>query len=477
MIATRPLTRWLPARPVLAFLAAMLVLAAGLAIAISPLLAVAVFAAAIGLAATFLLPGVVFCIYLLIPYYKGELQQYSPIDLTVALAALTSLQAITLLIDRKSIRMPTLALALWLALAALILIGVLYARDVDLALARAINWLALVAVPIAIGAIRVSSRPAYVRQLLWTWFAVGAVVVIIGLLRLSSAERLEVLGANTIATATAALLVPVLGAAFVVPQGHPIRSILAVVLMPAAFIVALGTGSRGPLLVVVILAILGFVMLLPRMGSGHRRLLIVVAPILIVASIGVGAVAASSLPGESLERFSSFAAFVESLSSGRIDAAAGDNSSEIRVALFTLAITLFLQHPILGVGTAGFAILSVQRLSPVEADVYPHNSLLQFAAEYGLVGVALFAVIVAAALIRPAAGREAMVVKLLVVYYLLVGMTTGNVFDDRALWGVIMLALCLPGRDVPELDGSATTAQPDGPARSAASRAEAPSTG
>ena len=73
------------------------------------------------------MPGVLFAAYLLIPFYKAVVQPYSPIDITVLLALLNVLQIVPIILDRRPRHLSRVGIALWVALALLILAGALWA--------------------------------------------------------------------------------------------------------------------------------------------------------------------------------------------------------------------------------------------------------------------------------------------------------------------------------------------------------------
>ena len=255
------------------------------------------------------------------------------------------------------------------------------------------SFWALVLLPTFPAALRVSSDPRYVRQFLWAFFGMGTVVVVIGLTQWPSTERLVVLGANTIGVARAALLVPLVGLTFILAERRLLWRAATIILLPCALVVTFAAGSAGPLLALLvlggILAALGAVryLLQPRSVEPHRVALTAGA---VLASIAIISLAASELPEQSIERFTHLGTFVQGGLSGDPSVSAADPSSGARVILFGLAFSLFEQQPILGVGTAGFEALSPRYLGPLQADAYPHNAVLQFAAEYGLIGLTLF---------------------------------------------------------------------------------------
>jgi O-antigen ligase len=137
----------------------------------------------------------------------------------------------------------------------------------------------------------------------------------------------------------------------------------AVAALPALAIAVVASGSRGP---VVGLAI-GLVVLLALTATNTRarRRLLVVAAAILVAVIAVVQTVPTSTLSRSLEVI---------VSSG------SDLSTNGRSQLWALAWQNFIDHPLTGLGTGGFA-----DLQPVE--LYPHNFLLEGAAELGIAGL------------------------------------------------------------------------------------------
>jgi len=70
------------------------------------------------------------------------------------------------------------------------------------------------------------------------------------------------------------------------------------------------------------------------------------------------------------------------------EAGGPDVSALERLSAYGIALQLFLQHPFFGVGAGGFRAFYVAE--------YPHNIELEFLAEYGLVGTALFIALIVA---------------------------------------------------------------------------------
>jgi O-antigen ligase len=395
-------------------------------------------------------PGVLFGFYLLIPFYKADMQAYFPIDLTLMLALANGLQIVPLVFDRQRRSISRWGFVFWGALLVVIMVGVLYAPDQSVAMRRLTNWVFLVCLPISAAALRVGSRPAYVHQLLWTLLGMGVVEVVLGLTLLSSTERLQVLGANTIAVSVAALLLPLLAALFALRSRAIVRLVLYV-LIPASFVVALASGSRGPILMFAIVATIGTVaFVLKRRKVAWRPSRSIVA--LGLASIVVLTVTISQVPAQSLARFGFLFNFVEAGG-----ATAGvDDSSLIRVYMFDAAFGLFEEHPLFGAGTAGFASLGPQDVGAPVSDGYPHNAALQFAAEHGLLGLTVVGGLLVLALLRRLPDDSSRALKYVLLFFVLCAMVSGDIFEDRTTWGLLMLILLI---DVRAFAPSTLTAQ------------------
>lgn len=137
----------------------------------------------------------------------------------------------------------------------------------------------------------------------------------------------------------------------------------AVGALPALAIAVAGSGSRGP----VVGLICGLVVLLALTAThrrGRRRLL-VVAGAALIAVIAV----VQTVPGSTLSR------------SLEVVVTSGTQlSTNGRSELWATAWQAFVDHPLLGIGSGGFAVLRPDEL-------YPHNFLLESAAELGIAGL------------------------------------------------------------------------------------------
>lgn len=141
--------------------------------------------------------------------------------------------------------------------------------------------------------------------------------------------------------------------------------LLGTIVLPLAAIALIASGSRGPVLGLFVGLLAALPFLLPD-PTVRRRLGLTLAG-LVVAAIAVPRI----VPAAAIERSISFL-----LGNG------SGLSSNGRTHLWSEAWQMFTAHPLFGVGTGGFA-----QLEPIYQ--YPHNLLLESAAELGIVGVVL----------------------------------------------------------------------------------------
>jgi len=408
-----------------------------------PLLALTAAAACLAVILSIRFPGVLFAAYLLLAFYKGGVQPFSPIDLTFVLGGLNAAQIIPVLLNRRVRPVSTAGIALWIGLSLLIVTGVWYAPDQGLAADRALRWSTLVFLPILGGGLRVGSDPRELRHFLWSFFGMGVLTVALGLTQLSGTERLTVLNTNTIQVSRAALVVPILGVAFVLREGWALAKLALLVLIPAALIVAVASGSRGPLLFFVLIGAVGVGRYLLRPGSlSWSRVAVGGTAILatVVALVAFG----GALPSTALDRYNLLGTFIESGLSGDLSTSVGDTSAGNRIVLFEAAATMFADAPLLGVGTSGFEALAPRYMSPDELEAWPHNALLQAAAEFGVVGLGIVvALLVLVFTRRLPAGSGGSALRIVFLFFLLNAMVSGDIFSDRETWGLLMLVLMI----------------------------------
>ncbi len=152
--------------------------------------------------------------------------------------------------------------------------------------------------------------------------------------------------------------------------------IMSFALLPLFAVALVATGSRGPLLALLVgLAVL--LTLVLRQGQGLRYTVVflgaVVASVVVVPRM-------LSTPGAIDRALSLFT-----------DAGSG-LSSNGREVLWNQAIEAVSLHPLLGLGTGGFAAIQ-----PLER--YPHNLFLEAAAEMGVVGLVLVVAVIATGIV------------------------------------------------------------------------------
>jgi O-antigen ligase len=189
----------------------------------------------------------------------------------------------------------------------------------------------------------------------------------------------------------------------------------ALLALPPLTVAFFAAGSRGPLLGLIAGAlVLGALSL--QSADARRRLLLVV-PVGLVAAFVVGRV----VPGQSITRVLSFIS-------------GSDTQGEDRIALWHAAWRVFGDHPVLGLGTGGFGSLS-------NLYDYPHNLVLEVAAELGVVGLLLLAAIVwtgGAQAHRAWRGSdrpvEAGFALALLAYALLNAMFSGDIAGNGQIW-------------------------------------------
>jgi O-antigen ligase len=233
-------------------------------------------------------------------------------------------------------------------------------------------------VVLLIGAVFVGvSRRAFRLSLLLTLgvIAVEALYLIAEILRGGSAQyigRFSVsvqqgpiqLGRDS---ATGALI-----AMFLVLSSRPGRvRTCAFVALPLCLISLIAAGSRGPTVAFVV----GLVTLLALVSTDRvvRRRLAALAAALVVAAVLVPLV----VPGSAIGR--SFSTILGS---------ASGLSSNGRSLLWAHAYASLVQHPLLGIGTGGFASLNL-------GYTYPHNILLELGLELGVLGLLAFVTMMA----------------------------------------------------------------------------------
>ena len=203
---------------------------------------------------------------------------------------------------------------------------------------------------------------------------------------------------------------------------------LALCLSPALGVSLIAAGSRGPVLG----ALVGLVVLLAlTLKERETRLRLV---FFVGAGVAMAVLAAQILPGQSISRSLSF-----------LTGSGSGLSSTGRYALWSEAQSLFVDHPLFGIGTGGF-------FAADGVNHYPHNLLVEVAAELGFVGLALllaFLVSSAASVARArrvSSGEDrsaAAVVTALFAAALVNSLFSGDIQTNAGLWLAAGLGLGL----------------------------------
>jgi hypothetical protein len=411
--------------------------------ALVPIAAVAAIAAAW---AWLRMPGVLLAAYLFLPFYKALLGHLSPIDLTLLLGAVNASQVVPIVLTRLPYRGSRLGLTLWVVLGFVVLAGVMWAGQQDLAVNRTVLWWGFILLP-TIAAVRVASEARLVNHFIWTAFVIGTIVVILGLPNLFGSARLDIIGENTIQTGEITLIVALLAIVWVARVAPLWIRILAAIAIPITLAESIASGSRGPILAfgaVVLVVLLHRLLTGPRLSRSDLQL----AALGLLALVPLG-FAISRLPSQSLARF---------LLLGQALAPGGATGGSIgaRVDLFAVAVQMFSARPLLGNGTASFAAYASTHVG-LTIYAYPHDDLLQLAAELGIVGAGLFVALVGGALFRQIPdGPVWWSVRCLFLLAFLISMISGDIYGDRLLWGLLVILICAPhatARKDPDLPG------------------------
>ena len=419
----RPVSRTFPvewAVPLAAGLATAAAVATGaIGMLTALVISVAFFAATVA-------PGVVLASYLALVFFKAELQPLVPIDVTVAIAAVLALQAIPLLRGATTgIRTPWLLA--WLGFGGLMTLGIAYTTDQATALDVVARWwllgvLPLVAVP------RVAMSPTYLRQFVLTIAVVGLAAMLVAGASFDATSRLQLFGENTIQSARILLVVPLLGlVAFLENRRGWVWLLLP--LLPIGIYLSLATASRGPVLA---FAMVAAVLLLQAATRPANRLHAAAIALSAFAIPVVLVLIGTAIPETALVRFGSL-----------VSGEASDTAVH-RAGLFEIALDMFYNNPLLGSGTSSYLDETNASLG-YAGTTYPHNALLQAAAELGILGVTLLACLLWGGLTRQLPQSTWWsAIRALLAFFILNAMVSGSIYEDRMLWCLLILVFAAP---------------------------------
>jgi O-antigen ligase len=200
------------------------------------------------------------------------------------------------------------------------------------------------------------------------------------------------------------------------------RALFVLALLPTA-VAFLGTGSRGPLL--------GLVVAVPAMllwMFGNKRMAKRVVVTVVIALIGAGVLSSAGfIPRQSVDR---------ALSVFTGSELPGETPRSVLWGEATHEIASSWQNATIGIGTGSFAAVETH------GERYPHNIVLETWAELGLVGVALLVLAIGASLYRLGGltlrggepGALAGLLFALIVYSVVNAMVSGDIAGNNAIW-------------------------------------------
>jgi O-antigen ligase len=194
--------------------------------------------------------------------------------------------------------------------------------------------------------------------------------------------------------------------------------LVSIAVLPVVLVAMLAAGSRGPV-VAFLVGLLALIALTAASGRARRQLLLVA-----VVLVGAAVIVPILVPGSAIGR---------SLST--IIGSASGLSSNGRSHLWAEAYSAFARHPLVGLGTGGFAAVDPQQ--------YPHNMVLEMAVELGVLGgLAVLSMLIMmlrrfSLLWRATTGSERMTVTLLISLFVSAvvnALFSGAIQDNVDVW-------------------------------------------
>lgn len=374
-------------------------------------------------------PGMLLALYLYIPFYKEATVDYAPIDTTVWLAALCIVAFAIHLTESKSVPV-SFALALLVTWCASMLIATVCSTDVVTSFWSSVEYLTLSFIPLLL-VVFVANRREHLWQFLRFTFWASFVFSLMGVLSLLLLDvyRLE-LSSNTIGTGRASILAVLL--APVVVSSSSRKHLKVAIVTIVGLIAALATGSRGPLL----FGLLSMVVVYAVWSKWFAYRLIAVfltaiGAILALYSNWIGSI----VPETSILR-------VRLLLDAMVGASELDQGNSDRILLFEQAIRMWSERPLLGMGPGTFGLISL-RDPNLAAHTYPHNALLQAGAEMGTLGFAVLSVLIAWSALNVILQKDDVIVRgvaILAIFAVASSMVSNDLYDNRWLWGMLLLA-------------------------------------
>lgn len=390
---------------------------------------------AVGLAGTVLLlifPEIALAGLLVIGTLKGIPQLAdSPIDLTVALAALATLGGLIrsgrdLLAMR--IKYPK-AYLIYLPFLAIMLLSLTYTPDFSHGLDKTGRFLVFVGIAVVVPFLVLRSRGAFLRFFL-TLVVLGLVVAIDSFGSLGGKERLVSDGGETIQLGHDAAVAIIILWYLLLPGKSLITRIGLYGLVMALCVAVLGAGSRGPAVGLVVCIGLSF-LLHKNLGIRTKSLLLdlgilILAGLLVIPIVGI--------PQASFD-------YLARLGNPNVHQELGP-----REALMAMGWHLTVEHPITGVGIGGFPVV----FRGIGA--WPHNMFLEISSEMGVPSALLIVFLLGCSFyeaLRQVAIKDYLYGPLAATIFAVFAlefidiMNTGSLNDNRAMWMAIALPFVL----------------------------------
>jgi O-antigen ligase len=388
-------------------------------------------------------PPALLVTYGYIGVFKGE-KVFSdlPFDATIALAILLLGVCVHRLLQRRARPVPAPFVALLVLIAVMLAVSLNWTPMPAYGTEKVLKFISLTALA-AISPFFIVRDRTDLRTLLWATVALAIFGAGIALAEPGGAEsgRIE-FGGNENTIFTSRLLCAGALVLLVAPAlGLPRRLRMASPLLGVGLVlVAAGVGSRGP---IVALALALACVLAASLVKNPRQLV----SVLVIVGVGLAIFPLIQLPETSRQR-------LEQTVNDPVQTLETDGRSR----MYTKAIELASEHPVLGFGSGGFFLYSYVLMDQEEK--YPHNIFLELASEVGLVPPIALAVAVLFVIV--ALGRRAFraetdrdrrlmfVLGGLFLNNLFAVQFSGDINDNRVFWATFGVAWLLAWYGIPD---------------------------
>lgn len=348
--------------------AALLAACSAIALAVSPIAPLRLLLGGIGLLAglaLFVWPEVALAAFMSVGAVKGNptLSAFLPIDLTVAVAAILVLACVFKVLQAR--RLPQLwpGYLSYAPLSLLMLFSLLYTPDFGAGLDKTARFITLGGVS-ALAPFVILDSARKVTLFLYTLVLFGIGISAYSLRGLGGYDRLVAPGGLTLQLGVAAGFAIAILWTMIVPGLRFWRRILLYPVLAVLIIALVGSGARGAAIGVTACVIYGLFV--------YRAL---IADVVLIGAAGLlGGLSLFSIPHASYR-------YLSTLLTENPNAAMG-----LRTDMLELGSRLIWEHPATGVGVGGYAFFSRNPL----LFGWPHNLLVEIAAELGLLALCIF---------------------------------------------------------------------------------------